>query len=136
MAEDPFGQVLRLVAQGRLTAEEAAPILDALDRGAAAGTRADGTAPSAEGWVEPPVSSGRTGRAGEARFARVEVREAGRTSVDLRIPLSLGRQALGIIPGLSSAQAAEIGEAVSRGLTGPIVDIQDEDGSGVRIVIE
>jgi hypothetical protein len=31
---------------------------------------------------------------------------------------------------------AEINEAVSRGLSGPIVDIEDESGDGVRIVLE
>jgi len=134
MADDPLGRVLALVAEGRLTAEEAAPILDALDRGPAAGAAGERAGPGA-----PPTGPGPAeprSRPDQPRYARVEVRERGRTSVDLRVPLSLGQRALGIIPGLSSAQAAEINEAVSRGLSGPIVDIQDEDGGGVRIVLE
>jgi hypothetical protein len=129
-------RVLALVAEGRLTAEEAAPILDALDRASAdaAGNVDLRVERAPDGSAHATAAQG--GRPGEPRFARVEVREGGRTSVDLRVPLSLGRRALGIIPGLSSAQAAEINDAVSRGLSGPIVDIQDEDGDGVRIVLE
>jgi hypothetical protein len=143
MPDDPLAQVLRLVAEGRLTAEEAAPILDGLDRAgsaAAAGTDAPsgaGAAPDAvgRGMTPPPAGPG-VMRPGEPRFARVEVRDGGRTSVNLRVPLSLGRQALGLVPGLSLRQMSEITEAVSRGLTGPIVDIQDDAGDGVRIVLE
>jgi hypothetical protein len=47
---DPLDDVLRLVAEGRLTAEEAAPILDALghDRGGASETEEPGTAGAPE----------------------------------------------------------------------------------------
>jgi hypothetical protein len=62
--------------------------------------------------------------------------EGGRKAVDLRVPLSLGRRALSAIPGLSSTQAAELDAAVSRGLSGPILDISDDDGDGVRIALE
>ena len=45
MATDPLDQVLRLVADGRLTADEAAPILAALDERAGSGA-GPGPAPS------------------------------------------------------------------------------------------
>jgi hypothetical protein len=125
MTDDALGQVLRLVSEGRLTAAEAAPILDALDR------RAD--VPDDQ---HGPTAAPRPTEHGLPRFARIEVTESGRKAVDLRIPLSLGRRALGFIPGLSSGQAAELEEAVSRGIRGPIVDVSDEDGGGVRIVLE
>ena len=125
MPEDALQQVLRLVGQGRLTAEEAAPILDALD-----------ARPGPGPGVATPPPTPLPGRPATPRFARIEVVEGGRRAVDLRIPLSLGRRALGAIPGLSSAQAIELEEAVSRGLTGPIVDISDEAGDGVRIALE
>jgi hypothetical protein len=122
--DDPLGQVLRLVAEGRLTADEAAPILDALD--ARQRAAAD----------DPATPAAGPDRRGTPRYARIEVVERGRKAVDLRIPLSLGRRAIGSIPGLSSAQVVELTDAVNRGLTGPIVDISDEDGDGVRIVLE
>jgi len=125
---DPLDRVVQLVAEGRLSAEEAAPILEALERqsGPAA---ADGKGPSAApGGDEDP------GRA--PRFARVEVREGGRRVVDLRIPISLGRFALTRVPGLSTDHIAEVEEAVATGARGPILDVQDADGDGVRIVLE
>lgn len=125
MADDPLQQVLHLVADGRLTAEEAAPILDALER------REETSGQRPQPAPQPPGAE-----RGQPRFARIEVTESGRKAVDLRIPLSIGRRALSFIPGLSSGQAAELEEAVNRGVRGPIVDIADEDGGGVRIVLE
>jgi hypothetical protein len=127
MPDDPLDQVLRLVAQGRLTAEEAAPILDALD------ARRGGNRPP---HVPPPSPAHGATSSDAPRFARIEITESGRKAVDLRIPLALGGRVLGAIPGLSAAQTVALGDAVSRGHMGPIVDITDEDGDGVRIGLE
>ncbi|HEX3264513.1 MAG TPA: hypothetical protein VHR16_02485 [Candidatus Limnocylindrales bacterium] len=135
---DAFERVLQLVAQGKLSAEEAAPILEALER-------KPRNAPGAPTPPEPPQppefagadlgpSSAATGQA--PRFARVEVRERGRRVVDLRIPISLGRFALSRVPGLSTQQIADVEDAVTSGAHGPILDVQDPDGDGVRIVLE
>jgi hypothetical protein len=128
---DPLDRVLHLVAEGKLTADEAAPILDALDR-----KRAPGVGSSSDsqrsGTAEPDVAdAGKT-----PRFARVEVREHGKRVVDLRIPISLGRYALNRVPGLSSQQIAEVEQAVMAGAHGPILEVEDTDGDGVRIVLE
>lgn len=125
MAEDAMQRVLRLVSDGRLTAEEAGPILDALD---ARQTGAPDRAPRPE--------PGSPGPRQEPRFARIQVVESGRKAVDLRVPLSVGRTALAGIPGLSSAHATEIDRAILQGVLGPVFDLQDEDGDGVRIVLE
>jgi len=130
---DPLKRVLELVATGRLTAEEAAPILDALEAKAPQGTQRDAAASGSDG--EARGQGGGQG-AGNARFARVEVREGGRRIVDLRVPISLGRFALSRVPGLSSQQIADVEEAVTSGAHGPILDVQDADGDGVRIVLE
>jgi len=126
---DPLERVLELVASGRLTAEEAAPILDALEAKsrpvAGAGSATNTTAGEAGGEPAP-----------KARYARVEVRESGRRVVDLRVPISLGRFALSRVPGLSSQQIADVEEAVTSGARGPILDVEDADGDGVRIVLE
>jgi hypothetical protein len=125
---DPLERVLELVASGRLTADEAAPILEALEaKGqlrADAFTSTEGA--SDAGSVDPA----------KARYARVEVRESGRRIVDLRVPISLGRFALSRVPGLSREQVAEVEEAVVSGARGPILDVEDADGDGVRIVLE
>ena len=120
-------RVLRLVSEGRLTAEEAGPILDALGSREPHRAPAGPTGPS----TEPPAGS-----EASPRFARIEIRDAGKRVVDLRIPISLGRFALSRVPGLSREQIAEVEEAVTSGAHGPILDIQDPDGDGVRIVLE
>ena len=131
---DPLERVLKLVADGRLTAEEAAPILEGLDRTARpSGQPAAEPGPTIEVGADAGMSAG-DGRA--PRFARIEVREHGRRVVDLRIPISLGRFALSRVPGLSREQVAEVEQAVTTGAHGPILDVQDADGDGVRIVLE
>jgi len=132
-----FEDILKLVAEGRLTAEEAAPILDALsaatkatDQAAAAVSTAQANAGRDFGFGSDPAP------AGSPRFARIEVRDGGKRVVDLRIPISLGRFALGRVPGLSAQHIADVEQAVASGDRGPILDVQDEDGDGVRIVLE
>jgi hypothetical protein len=128
---DPLDQVLRLVAEGRLTAEEAAPILDALQAtGQVGDTPADDSATADE--PVGPTSSG-----GRPRALRIMVLENGRKAVNLRVPLSLGRMGLDRIPGLSPDDISDIRQALDQGLTGPILAVDDDgDGKGVRIVLE
>lgn len=146
---DPLDRVLQLVAEGKLTADEAAPILEALDRKATAGPASAGTGsgfgsgsgPGSTFGPGPAFAPGPSTEPGPGdgrapRFARIEVRESGRRVVDLRIPISLGRLALSRVPGLSREQIAEVEQAVTAGAHGPILDVQDIDGDGVRIVLE
>jgi len=128
-SNDALDRILRMVAEGRLTAEEAAPIIDALQ--AAGSSAAD--APSSS---RRPAGDGGLPEGGRPRFTRIEVQEGGRQVVNLRVPLSLGRLALSRIPGLSAEQLADVEEAVALGAGGPILDVQDADGDGVRIVLE
>jgi hypothetical protein len=130
---DAIARVLHLVAEGRLTAEEAAPILDALSSQGAdpAGVQPAEPAPVAAPSAAAPGSSGNS-----PRFARIQVMEGGRRVVDLRIPTSLGRFALGRVPGLSGEQIGELQRAISSGLVGPLLEVEDTDGDGVRIVLE
>jgi hypothetical protein len=130
MPDDALERVLRLVAEGRLTADEAGPILDALeDRG---GSGPGAAASQAGSQDETPDAS--TNR-DPARTLRVEVTDGGRAVVNLRIPLSLGRAALSQVPGISDATSDRIREAIKAGIKGPIVDVDDGD-DGVRISLE
>jgi hypothetical protein len=122
MADDTIEHVLRLVSEGHLTAEEAGPILDALaDRAPRPSTSRVGDAP-------------RTGDR-PATTLRIEVHESGRSVVNLRVPLSLGRAAISRVPGISEITSERIREAIAAGIKGPIVEVE-EDGGGVRISIE
>jgi hypothetical protein len=118
---DPLEQVLRLVAEGRLTAEEAAPVIDALQADDAATDRESQPAPSGS----------------MPRALRIEVSEGGRKVVNLRVPLSIGRMAIDHVPGLSNDNITRIREALDQGMTGPVLVVDEGgDGNGVRIVLE
>ena len=120
--------ILRLVAEGRLTPEEAAPIVDAL-------TARPAGPPSAAprpGDAGPPAEGG--ARAG--RQLRIRVTEHGRQVVNLRIPIGFVDTALQFVPGLAGDQSRRIREAVNAGATGPILDLEEPDGNGVLITVE
>lgn len=121
---DELEAVLRLVAEGRLTPEEAAPIVAALtDR-----------APAPAG---SPSDRGPERKAGAgARQLRIRVEEHGRAVVNLRVPLSVAETALRMVPGLGGEQAARVRAALQGGAIGPIIDVEDPDGDAVQISLE
>jgi hypothetical protein len=126
VADDALESVLRLVADGRLTLDEARPILDALAAGS--GSEPADPDPSAR----PATSPG----GGPGRAIRLEVTEGGRKVVNLRVPMALGRLALSQVPGVSDATAQRIRDAIDAGMTGPVLDVDEGLGDGVRVVIE
>jgi hypothetical protein len=126
---DTLERVLQLVAEGRLTAEEAAPILDALN--AADDAIRDGMAAAEMGAAASGDAAGRTG----ATAIRIEVSDKGRNVVNLRIPIPLGRFALDRIPGLAGNHADLVRQALADGRTGTLL-VLDDDGDGVRIALE
>jgi len=137
---DPLDEVLRLVAEGRLTAAEAAPVIEALEAGRGH-SDVDGAAEDATGGAADltgdPTTDADSGAGSKARALRIEVLDAGRHVVNLRIPLALGRMAIDNVPGLSGDNIRRIREALDRGLTGPIVVVDEgPGGDGVRIVLE
>ena len=57
--------------------------------------------------------------------------------MNLRVPLALGRAAIGRVPGISEQTSERIREAIAAGIKGPIIEVEDEDdGDGVKISIE
>ncbi len=154
---DAVDDILQLVADGRLTPEEAAPILDALtvadrtSRGSTTGSAAPGAHPA--GGIGGPSgssgahtaggkagSSGSSGPSGSSAPStpnriRVQVRENGRVVVDLQVPGVLAGLA-GSLPGIPTGYADRVREAIRTGLRGPIVDIRDEDDSGLTITLD
>jgi polyhydroxyalkanoate synthesis regulator phasin len=140
--------VLRLVADGTLTPEQAAPIIEAL-------TRAE-TAEPAEGRLGERISRrlerahrraqraherfeearARAAEVGRGHQLRIRVTEHGRQVVNLRIPVGFVDAALNFLPGIGGDQSDRIRDAVRAGATGPIIDVEDPDGDGVLITIE
>jgi len=103
--------ILRLVAEGHLTPEEAAPVIEAM-------TRAERRA------TDEPAGTSR------GRQLRIRVTERGGQVVNLRIPIGFVDTALRFVPGLGGDQAERIRQAVHSGARGPILDVEDPDGQG------
>ncbi|HEX2142579.1 MAG TPA: hypothetical protein VHK28_09985 [Candidatus Limnocylindria bacterium] len=118
---DELQTVLRLVAEGKLSPDEAAPIIEALTMRA-----------------RPPAATQRepSAREGRGRKVRIQVTERGRRVVDVRVPLAFAAMAAATVPGIPDSYAALIEQAVDSDNFGTIVDAQDENGDGVLISVE
>ena len=148
---DELETVLRLVADGTLTAEQAAPIIEAL-------TRAERSRESHEERhsdrvgrhldrvrrrVERAYERAEHARASaeeratqRGRRLRIRITEHGRQVVNLQIPIGFVDAALGFVPGIGGEQSDRIRQAVASGVVGPIIDVEDPDGDGVLISVE
>ena len=102
-------KILKLVAEGALTPEEADEILGAL-----------GDEPRAEAPSAPTPPS-------TARHLRIEVTENGRRVVNLRVPFNIAGWASAFLPGLSEGDSNRIRNAIAAGERGPLLDIGDGD---------
>lgn len=118
-------KILKLVAEGALSAEEADEILAALDLESE-------EAPEAE----PPFTGSPGGPESAARHLRVEVIENGRRVVNLRVPVNVAGWASGYLPGLSDSDRDRIRGAIASGARGTILDIGDDEDGRVHIVTE
>lgn len=127
---DPLAEILRLVADGRLSAAEAAPLVAALEDSDRI-VRESGVGRTAG---PSPASDDR--RDSAPRSVRLEVNEGGRTVVNLRLPAGLGEAALLRVPGMTDTYVGRIRAALAAGVRGPVLEVADEDGDGVRIVID
>jgi hypothetical protein len=129
-ASNGVEEILRLVAEGHMSPQEADAVLSELD----AASRAGGSGAQRE------ERSRRDDRVRETfRHARIEVTERGRSVVNMRVPIlpiALSRHALSHVPGLSEDNVEHITDAIERGLTGRVLEVQDDDGDGVRIIVE
>lgn len=123
MSEDR-ARILQMVSEGKIDAEQAADLLNAL--------RSQG-APDG-----PPAP-----RAGKTRWLRVRVTnlETGRAKVNVNLPFSLVRAGLKIggqfAPELQDMDWEEILAAIDEGAQGKLVDVEDvEDGEKVEIFVD
>ena len=124
---DEIATVLRLVSEGKLTPEEAAPLIEALGRPAP---------PPPEAPAFPIPGPGSPRGAARGRRVRIQVTDSGRKVVDVRVPLAFAAMAARTVPGIPDSYAALIEQAVDTDEIGPIVDAEDEDGNAVLISVE
>jgi len=118
-------KILQLVAEGKLTAQEADEILAALNarEATAASDAAQATASAAS-------------QAKKTTHLRIEVTDGGRQVVNLRVPINIAGWASSFLPGLSDQDSDRIRGAVESGTRGTILDVTDDDGSRVLITSE
>jgi len=126
---EELATVLRLVSEGKLSPEEAAPIIEALTR---AGTPRLGEMPGPSTRPGPNFAKG----ANRGRRVRIQVSERGRRVVDVRVPLAFAAMAARMVPGIPDNYAALIEQAIETDLVGPLVETEDEDGDAVLISVE
>ena len=119
MNEDRL-QILKMIESGKISAEEGAKLLSAVEATQAAETPAR-----------------------PAQFLRVKVYDtrSGRATVNVNLPLSLLEVALKFAPKnieqLKGVDLGEIVQAIKTGASGKIVDITDDDeGQHVEIYVE
>lgn len=121
-------EILRMVESGVITAEEAATLLETLDR-------AD--RPQASPGCDARSDDGETRRGG---VVRIRITEGGssKPAVNIALPLKLVDTGLSIAGQFAPqylSDADTLREAVLSGMRGSILDIQDEDGH-VEIFVE
>ena len=116
-------RILQMLAEGQISAEEAAELIEALD-----------DAPPAVAKPRPE---------GPARLLRMYIHDPeDATEVKINLPLALARFALKFIPEQQQAQISEAGFELDELLAslksetpaGRLVEI--EDGDGTRVIIE
>lgn len=149
---DDLDWILARVASGELSPEEAEPLVAAVTgRPSEPGDTVDPDAPTRawEAVTPPPAPPTQTAppspsappanagpRATATRAVRIQVTDGGRNVVNLRVPMSLASLAGSVIPGLSEAQVGRLQQALRDGEIGTIVDVRDDQGSGVLIATE
>jgi hypothetical protein len=115
-------KILNLVAEGKLSAQEADEILAALN------AREAGAAPKEAPDAAPSAR--------KTTHLRIEVTDGGRQVVNLRVPINIAGWARSFLPGLSDLDSDRIRGAVESGTRGTILDVTDDDGSRVLITSE
>jgi hypothetical protein len=116
-------KILRMIEEGKITAEEGAKLLAAL----------------AESRKPPPLTVGR-GPGGNSRWLRVRVTDTvtGKPKATVNLPLGLVDAGMNIAAQYAPDVAFdELIEAINAGAQGKIVEVFDEeDGEHVEIFIE
>jgi hypothetical protein len=125
-------RILRMVAGGKLTAEEAAELLEALE-----------PAPRAEGRAAFPGEPLPFAPPTNPRTLVINISEGGDSKVNVRIPLGLARAAGRFIPRQAQEYLEDHGIDLKQMLAeqtvawtkGPLIEIQDEEDH-VLIAVE
>lgn len=127
-------KILKMVQDGRITADEATQLLEALER-------ARPTLPQPPPPPPPPETGMVTGRSGRWLRVRVTDTDSGKTRVNIRLPLSVVESGLKMgmrfAPEIQDMDPNELMGFIRSGEVGKVVDVfDDEDGEHVEVFIE
>jgi hypothetical protein len=115
--------ILRMIEEGKITPEEGARLL------AAIGERSESNAAP----PPPPAAALPNGR---YLHVRVTNMQTGKQKVTVNVPLSIVEMGLRFVPQNDKFDPQTIRDAIRTGLTGPIVDVIDEEkGDRVEVTI-
>ncbi len=122
-------KVLKMVADGKISAEEAAVLLETLDEAPMPGSKTQAGSASAA------AQSGRYFR------VRVTDSDTGKVRVNVRLPVSVINAGMKIgmkfAPQVEGVDYQEIAQMIQSGEAGKIVDVEDnKDGEHVEVFIE
>jgi len=118
-------KILKMIEEGKLSAEEGTKLLAALSQKRPTAPRAPGSMPGGAKWLRIRVTDTRTGR----------------SKASVQIPLTLVDAGLKIgahfAPEVEGVDMSNVMDALQAGVTGKIIDVtDDEDGEHVEIYIE
>ncbi|RLT37085.1 MAG: hypothetical protein DWI57_14060 [Chloroflexi bacterium] len=123
-------RVLRMIEEGKISAEEGARLLKAIEKS----SKKPGRRP-------PPAPSSNPGENG-GRWMRLRVSDtnSGRTKVNMTLPLGLVSMGLQVgarfVPEVNNLDVTQIRDALRSGVPGKILEVMDEDGELVEIFVE
>jgi hypothetical protein len=131
MASEERLKVLKMVQEGKISAEDAIELLSILEEG----RRRPAAPPS------PPMPPGMTRR--DNRWLRVRVTDTntGKTRVNVRLPIGMVsagvKMGMRFAPNVEGMDPEQLMEFIQSGEVGQIVDVYDEeDGEHVEVFIE
>ncbi len=132
--DDERLKVLKMVQENKLTAEEAALLLQALDE-----SSADEAAPARP--PVKPVGPGAASRPGRSFRVRVTDTDSGKTRVNIHMPVSMVnagmKMGMRFSPEVQGLDMDALQTFLQAGEVGKLVDIyDDEDGEHVEVFIE
>lgn len=120
-------KVLKMIQDGKVTAEEGTRLLAALDKSRQRGGRSSRSASPNTGdgrWIRLRVSNSRSGK----------------TQVNMQIPIGLVSMGLQIggrfVPEMNNLDVSQLQAAVQAGTRGKILEVASEDGDLVEIFVE
>lgn len=132
VASDERLKVLSMVQEGKITAEEAVQLLEALD---------DSAVEHKRGPLHTPPHPSIPGRAGRWLQMRVTDTDTGKVRVNVRLPIGVVKAGLKMgmrfVPEAEGLDKEELIAAIEKGAVGSIFDMFDEkDGEHIEVFIE